>query len=70
MSKMKSNLAATLLTLVFAVPGLAGNIGSPGSSPPPPPPPTTSVATPGDMDSQLLNSPELVDILLSMLWLL
>ena len=42
MSKMKSTLAATLLTLVLAVPALAGNIGSPGGTPPPPAPPPTS----------------------------
>jgi hypothetical protein len=49
MSKMKSTLAAMSLTLVLAVPALAGNIGTPGGTPPPPPPPTVNgnIGTPG-----------------------
>lgn len=48
MSKMKSTLAATFLTLVLTIPALAGVIGSPGGTPPPPPPPDTSgnISTP------------------------
>jgi len=36
MSKMKSTLAATVITLILTVPALAGNIGTPGCTPPPP----------------------------------
>ncbi len=42
MSKMKSTLAATFLTLVLAVPALAGDIGGPAGTPPPPSPPPAS----------------------------
>jgi hypothetical protein len=72
MSKMKSTLAATLLTLVFAFPTLGGNIGSPGSTPPPPPPSSEEGGNPGaeapaDMSSAALSSPVIVDILIALL---
>jgi hypothetical protein len=79
MSKMKSTLAATLLTLVFAVPALGGNIGSPGGTPtPPPPPPLTesgNIGSPGSPDpvganSAPLSSKLLVDILTGLLYLI
>lgn len=49
MSKMKSTLATTFLTLVLTVPALAGNIGSPGVNEPPPPPPAAlgNIGSPG-----------------------
>lgn len=49
MSKMKSTLAATFLTLILIVPALAGQIGTPGLTIPPPPPPdaTGQIGTPG-----------------------
>jgi hypothetical protein len=72
--KVKSTLAATLLTLVFAVPSLGGNIGSPGGTPPPP---TTvgNIGSPGssmstDISSAELDSSELVNILIAMLSLI
>jgi hypothetical protein len=80
MSTMKSTLAATLLTVVFAVPALGGNIGSPGGTPtpPPPPPPLTesgNIGSPGlpapvDANSVPLSSQVLVDILTGLLFLL
>ena len=42
MSKTKSTLAATFLTLVLAVPSWAGIMDSPGGSLPPPPPPSVN----------------------------
>ncbi len=49
MSKMKSTLAATFLSLILTVPALAGVIGTPGATPPPPPPPTApgNISSPG-----------------------
>jgi hypothetical protein len=77
MTKMKSTLTATFLTLVLAVPALAGNIGTPGGTPPPPPPPpaceeTSSPSSPafGGMDTLGLSSPELIDILIAVLSLI
>jgi hypothetical protein len=76
MTKMKSTLTATFLTLVLAVPALAGNIGTPGGTPPPPPPPaceeTTSPSSPtfGGMDTLGLSSPGLIDILMAVLSLI
>jgi hypothetical protein len=78
MSKMKSPLAAILLTLVFAFPTVGGNIGSPGGSGPPPPPPTSdgelgSTGQPqpidlaGNAGPQGLSSPLIVDILMALL---
>jgi hypothetical protein len=74
MSKMKSTLAVTLLTLVFALPGLGGNAGTPGGTPPPPPPPvegsegSPTSQGPGNMDPIGAISPlTLVDILLAVL---
>lgn len=75
--KVKSTLAATLLTLVLAVPSWGGNIGSPGGSPTPPsPPPTTvgNIGSPGapmpeDICSAEVNS-TLVNILIAMLSLI
>lgn len=73
MSKMKPTMAATLLTLVLAIPVLAGNIGSPGGTPPPPPPPPTienmCPATPptqGASGSAEMRS-RLVDIVIAVL---
>lgn len=74
MSKMKSTLAATVLTLVLTAPALAGNIGTPGATPPPPPPPPAAesgnIGTPGsptlgNMSSAASSSPTLVDILIA-----
>jgi hypothetical protein len=75
MSKMKSTLAATFLTLVLTVPALAGQIGSPGATPPPPPASDScetidSTGSTGDMESSGLISPEFVDILLAVLSLI
>ena len=76
MSKMKSTLAATFLTVILAVPALGGVIGSPGGSPPPPPPPvadaTTSAgpAISGEMGTPGLVSRSLVDILMAVLSLI
>jgi hypothetical protein len=76
MSKIKSILAATFLTLVFAVPALAGNIGSPGYTPPPPPPDScetidsTSSTAPGEIGAPELEYPVLVDILMAVLSLI
>ena len=69
MSRTNSTLAATLLTLVLAVPGLAGNIGSPGGSPPPPPPiPEANVGSPGLLaPGELGLEFRLIDILLAVL---
>jgi len=61
MSKMKSTLAATFLTLVLAVPALAGNIGTPGATPPPPPPPP---------ECETISPIGLIDILLAVLSLI
>ncbi|MBA3355898.1 MAG: hypothetical protein H0U18_08160 [Pyrinomonadaceae bacterium] len=47
MSKMKSTLAATFLTLILIVPALAGQIGTPGIPPPPPPAEQGQIGTPG-----------------------
>jgi hypothetical protein len=63
MSKMKSKLAATFLTLVLTVPAVAGNIGTPGGTPPPPPP-TECVS---DVSA---SSPVLVNILIALLSLI
>jgi len=63
MSKMKSTVAAAFLTLVLAVPALAGNIGSPGYVPPPPPP-NGNIGSPGS------PVPELVEILIAVLSLI
>ncbi len=85
MSKMKSTLAATLLTLVFAFPSMGGNIGSPGGTPPPPPPPTTTIeggtnglpgspvpagGVPVGQNPAGVSAPTLVDILMAVLSLL
>lgn len=78
MSKMNSTLAATFLSLVLAVPALGGVIGSPGYVPPPPPPAEATYenssspdsSEPGDMDSTELISPELVDVLIALLFLI
>lgn len=78
MSKMKSALAATFLTLALVAPGLAGNIGSPGYTPPPPPPPETTTGNigspgfpePGDVVSSELTSPEIINILIALMSLL
>ncbi|MCM3873889.1 MAG: hypothetical protein ND895_24635 [Pyrinomonadaceae bacterium] len=76
MSKMKSTLAATVLTLVLAVPTFAGVIQTPGGTPPPPPPPTTeeeggTPGTPSSQSAQALNSDlsseMLIDILIAVL---
>jgi hypothetical protein len=75
MSKMKSTLAATLLTLVFAFPTVGGIINSPGSTPPPPPPTSTQdggTGSPGsqlsnDLNSDDLSSAVIVDILTAVL---
>ena len=53
MSKIKTTLAATFLTVVLTVPALAGNIGSPGATPPPPQPP--AVETTGLPGGQTLG---------------
>lgn len=74
MTKMKSTLTATFLTLVLAVPALAGNIGTPGYVPPPPPPPdpceTSSSPAPGGTGSLELSSSELIEILIAVLSLI
>lgn len=80
MSRIKSTLGATFLTLILAVPALAGNIGTPGGTPPPPPPPTTSgnIGTPGGIPppppppttSGIISTPGLIDILIAMLSLI
>ncbi|MCM3902095.1 MAG: hypothetical protein ND866_10345 [Pyrinomonadaceae bacterium] len=77
MSRMKSTLAATLLTLVLAVPALAGNIGSPGGTPPPPAPPPSTCGNIGSPGSAALGNlvspglnPTLVEILLAVLSLI
>lgn len=77
MSKMNSTLAATFLSLVLAVPALGGVIGSPGYVPPPPPPAeeatcenSSSPDSSADMDSTELISPELVDVLIALLFLI
>jgi hypothetical protein len=73
MSKTKSTLAATLLTLVLAVPSLAGVIGSPASTPPPPPPTvegsgiTGSSGLQAPQSSPELSSQMLIDILIAAL---
>ena len=60
MSKIKTTLAATFLTVVLTVPALAGNIGSPGATPPPPQPPAVeTTGLPGEPDSGNLCSPGL-----------
>jgi hypothetical protein len=72
MSKMKSTLAATLLTLVLAVPAFSGNIDTPsGSTPPPPPPPVAEISAsvpnssvPGDASGL---GTTIVDVLLAVL---
>lgn len=72
MSKMKSTMAATFLTLVLAVPTLGGVIGTPGATPPPPPPATETCSAgslvPGETDTPGLVS--LVDILMAVLSLI
>ena len=68
MSKIKSNLAATLLTLVLTVPALAGNIGSPGCTEPPPPPPSST--TSGNIGSPGSPAHALVDLLIAVLSLI
>jgi hypothetical protein len=76
MSKLKSTLTATFLTLVLAVPALAGNIGTPGYTPPPPPPPATEITSSptssacGEMGTPGLSSTVLVDILMAVLSLM
>ncbi len=79
MSKINSTLAATFLSLALAVPALGGVIGSPGYVPPPPPPAEEATcenssspdsSEPGDMDSTELISPELVDVLIALLFLI
>ena len=77
MSKMKSTLAATLLTLVFAFPTVGGNIGSPGGSPPPPPPTSDggelgsqAQPQPLDVSGNTLSSPMVVDLLIALLSLI
>ncbi|MFN2510378.1 MAG: hypothetical protein ABR568_02910 [Pyrinomonadaceae bacterium] len=76
MSKMKSTLAATFLTLVLAFPSLGGVIGSPGGTPPPPPPPpiteTNSAGSvlPGETGTPGLVTSSLVDILMAVLSLI
>ena len=69
MSKIKTTLATTFLTVVLTVPALAGNIGSPGATPPPPPPPAVEQTTgvPGEPDSGDLCSPELINLLIAVL---
>ena len=67
MSKIKSTVAATFLTVVLAVPALAGNIGSPGYVPPPPPP---SEPTCGNIGSPGSPVPELIDFLIAVLSLI
>ena len=75
MSKTKSTLAATFLTLVLAVPSLAGIIGTPTNSDPPPPPPPLiegGANTTGLPQAQVPGNAEpssqmLVDILLAVL---
>lgn len=49
MNKLKSTLAATLLSLALTITASAGNISSPGVTDPPPPPPATSgnISSPG-----------------------
>ena len=69
MSKMKSTLAATFLTLVLTVPAFPGNIETSGGTPPPPPPPTVESGNNPPPDPSGLNS-TLVDILLAVLRLL
>lgn len=69
MSKIKTTLAATFLTVVLTVPALAGNIGSPGATPPPPPQPAPeeTIGLPGGPDSGNLCSPELINLLFTVL---
>jgi hypothetical protein len=69
MSTIKTTLAATFLTVVLTIPALAGNIGSPGATPPPPPPPAIEETTglPGELDSGNLCSPELINLLFTVL---
>jgi hypothetical protein len=62
MKKLKSTLAATLLSLALTITASAGNISSPGVTDPPPPPPSSAegnISSPG--------SPVLVEILLAVL---
>lgn len=61
MKKLKSTLAATLLSLALTITASAGNISSPGVTDPPPPPPNEegNISSPG--------SPEIVQILLALL---
>lgn len=77
MSKLKSTLAATLLTLVLAFPALGGVIGSPGGTPPPPPPPPIAETTcspgslvPGETNTSGLVTTSLIDILMAALSLI
>lgn len=73
MSKMKSTLAATFLSLVLAVPALGGVIGSPGYVPPPPPPAeeaTCDSSSPDSSEPVGLISPELIDVLIALLYLI
>jgi hypothetical protein len=77
MSKLKSTLAATLLTLVLAFPSLGGVIGSPGGTPPPPPPPpiaeticSPGLLGPGETDTSGLVTTSLIDILMAVLSLI
>lgn len=69
MSKLKTTLAATFLTVVLTVPALAGNIGSPGGTVPPPPPPAPEETTglPDGPDSGNLCSPDLINLLFTVL---
>ena len=69
MSKIKTTLAATFLTVVLTVPALAGNIGSPGAVPPPPPQPAPeeTIGLPVGPDSGNLCTPELINLLITAL---
>ena len=62
MKKLKSTLAATLLSLALTITASAGNISSPGVTDPPPPPSPTAdgnISSPG--------SPVLIEILWAVL---
>jgi hypothetical protein len=69
MSKIKTTLATTFLTVVLTVPALAGNIGSPGAIPPPPPQPAPeeTIGLPDGADSGNLCSPEFINLLMTVL---
>lgn len=71
MNKLKSTLAATLLSFALTITAAAGDISSPGVTQPPPPPPatmSTDIGIADTTDSEDVGSSELpFEILLALL---